>query len=29
MLLQLSVTTGDGMQGWYDWLRRRVLPPHD
>jgi hydrogenase nickel incorporation protein HypB len=29
MLLQLSVTTGDGMQGWYDWLRRRVPPPHD
>ena len=21
MLLQLSATTGDGMQGWYDWLR--------
>ena len=27
MLLQASVTTGDGMQGWYDWLRRRVPPP--
>jgi hydrogenase nickel incorporation protein HypB len=26
MLLQLSATTGDGMQGWYDWLRRRVPP---
>jgi len=25
-LLQLSVTTGDGMQGWYDWLRRRIPP---
>jgi len=25
-LLQLSVTTGAGMQGWYDWLRRRVPP---
>jgi len=29
MLLQASVTTGDGMQGWYDWLRRRVPPPRD
>ncbi len=29
MLLQLSATTGDGMQGWYDWLRRRVLPPRE
>ena len=29
MLLQLSVTTGDGMHGWYDWLRRRVPPPTD
>jgi hydrogenase nickel incorporation protein HypB len=27
MLLQLSATTGDGMQAWYDWLRRRVRPP--
>jgi hydrogenase nickel incorporation protein HypB len=27
MLLQLSATTGDGMQAWYDWLRRRVPPP--
>jgi len=26
MLLQLSATTGDGMQAWYDWLRQRVLP---
>jgi hydrogenase nickel incorporation protein HypB len=26
MLLQLSATTGDGMQAWYDWLRRRVPP---
>jgi hydrogenase nickel incorporation protein HypB len=29
LLLQMSATTGDGMQGWYDWLRRRVPPPHD
>jgi hydrogenase nickel incorporation protein HypB len=29
LLLQLSATTGDGMQGWYDWLRRRIPPPHD
>jgi hydrogenase nickel incorporation protein HypB len=29
LLLQLSATTGDGMQGWYDWLRRRVPPPHE
>jgi hydrogenase nickel incorporation protein HypB len=29
LLLQLSATTGDGMQGWYDWLRRRVRPPHE
>jgi len=27
MLLQLSATTGEGMQAWYDWLRQRVLPP--
>ena len=24
LLLQLSATTGDGMQAWYDWLRRRI-----
>ncbi len=29
LLLQLSATTGDGMQGWYDWLRRRIPPPHE
>jgi hydrogenase nickel incorporation protein HypB len=28
LLLQLSATTGDGIQGWYDWLRRRIPPPH-
>ncbi|HTZ92114.1 MAG TPA: hydrogenase nickel incorporation protein HypB [Streptosporangiaceae bacterium] len=27
MLLQLSATTGEGIQGWYDWLRRRIPPP--
>jgi hydrogenase nickel incorporation protein HypB len=27
-LLQLSATTGDGTTAWYDWLRRRALPPH-
>ncbi len=27
LLLQLSATTGDGIQGWYDWLRRRIPPP--
>jgi hydrogenase nickel incorporation protein HypB len=26
LLLQLSATTGDGIQGWYDWLRRRIPP---
>jgi hydrogenase nickel incorporation protein HypB len=29
LLLQISATTGDGVQAWYDWLRRRVPPPHD
>ncbi|HXW44476.1 MAG TPA: hydrogenase nickel incorporation protein HypB [Streptosporangiaceae bacterium] len=29
LLLQISATTGDGIQAWYDWLRRRVPPPHD
>jgi hydrogenase nickel incorporation protein HypB len=29
MLLQMSATAGDGMQGWYDWLRRRIPTPHD
>ena len=27
LLLQLSVTAGDGLHGWYDWLRRRMLAP--
>jgi hydrogenase nickel incorporation protein HypB len=29
LLLQISATTGDGIQGWYDWLRRRVPAPHE
>jgi hydrogenase nickel incorporation protein HypB len=29
LLLQVSATTGDGIEGWYDWLRRRVHAPHD
>jgi hydrogenase nickel incorporation protein HypB len=29
LLLQISATTGDGVQAWYDWLRRRTPPPRD
>ncbi len=29
LLLQISATTGDGIQGWYDWLRRRAPAPRD
>ena len=29
LLLQMSATTGDGIQAWYDWLRRRIPPPRD
>ncbi len=29
LLLQLSATTVDGMQAWYDWLRRRVPAPRE
>jgi len=29
MLLQLSATTGDGMDAWYAWLRRRTPAPMD
>jgi len=29
LLLQISATTGDSMQGWYDWIRRRLPPPHE
>jgi hydrogenase nickel incorporation protein HypB len=27
LLLQVSATTGEGMQAWYDWLRRRTPAP--
>jgi hydrogenase nickel incorporation protein HypB len=26
-LLEFSATTGDGLQAWYDWLRRQLPPP--
>ena len=29
LLLQLSATTGEGIQAWYDWMRRRTPAPHD
>jgi hydrogenase nickel incorporation protein HypB len=29
LMLQVSATTGEGMQGWYDWLRRRTPAPRD
>jgi hydrogenase nickel incorporation protein HypB len=29
LLLQISATTGDGIEAWYDWLRRRVVAPND
>jgi hydrogenase nickel incorporation protein HypB len=29
LMLRLSVTAGDGMQAWYDWLRRRTPVPRD
>jgi hydrogenase nickel incorporation protein HypB len=29
LLLQISATTGDGMDAWYDWLRRRTPVPPD
>ncbi len=29
LMLQLSATTGQGVQGWYDWLRRRTPAPHE
>jgi hydrogenase nickel incorporation protein HypB len=29
LFLQVSATTGDGMQTWFDWLRRRTPVPHD
>ncbi len=27
LLMQVSATSGDGMQEWYDWLRRRTPAP--
>ena len=29
LMLQLSATTGAGMQEWYDWLRRRTPAPQE
>lgn len=29
LMVELSATTGQGMQAWYDWLRRRVPGPHE
>jgi hydrogenase nickel incorporation protein HypB len=29
LFLQVSATTGDGMQAWFDWLRRRTPVPHE
>jgi hydrogenase nickel incorporation protein HypB len=29
LLLQISATAGDGIEGWYEWLRRRLPAPHD
>jgi hydrogenase nickel incorporation protein HypB len=29
LFLQVSATTGDGLQAWFDWLRRRTPVPHE
>jgi hydrogenase nickel incorporation protein HypB len=29
LMLQVSASTGEGMQAWYDWLRRRTPAPID
>lgn len=29
MMLQLSAVTGEGMDAWYDWLRRRTPAPQE
>jgi hydrogenase nickel incorporation protein HypB len=29
LLLQTSATTGEGLQAWYDWLRRRTPAPNE
>jgi hypothetical protein len=29
MMVALSATTGEGIQAWYDWLRRRTPAPRE
>jgi hydrogenase nickel incorporation protein HypB len=29
MMMKVSAVTGEGMDGWYDWLRRRTPAPHE
>jgi hydrogenase nickel incorporation protein HypB len=29
MMLKLSAVTGQGMDAWYEWLRRRTPAPRD
>ncbi len=29
LMIQVSAVTGQGMDAWYDWLRRRTRAPHD
>ena len=29
LMMAVSATTGQGIQGWYDWLRRRAPAPRD
>jgi hydrogenase nickel incorporation protein HypB len=29
LMMAVSATTGQGIQGWYDWLRRRTPAPRD
>ena len=29
MMLKLSAVTGEGMDSWYDWLRRRTPAPQE
>ena len=29
LMVQLSATTGEGIQAWYDWLRRRTPASHE
>jgi hypothetical protein len=28
-MMQVSAVTGQGMDAWYDWLRRRTPAPRD